>query len=167
MITLKLLHPLQSTPIQVWSFDQESVIRIGRSTDNQVVLYSAVVSRNHVELRYTNRQWELVNLGSNGTYVDGQRVSHIPVKDGMIIRLARSGPHIQIQLDASTPGSRLPKASVAAVTSSDVPPVGGAEMGRDEGDQTRPGPTHLPPTALPPDPLAHAPSSWRKRFSTT
>ncbi len=159
VITLKLLHPLQSTPIQVWSFDQESVIRIGRSTDNQVVLYSAVVSRNHVELRYTNRQWELVNLGSNGTYIDGQRVSQVPVTDGMVIRLARSGPHIQIHLDTTPPGGRLTKASVAATsgTPKATTPLLGTGISGDDVDQTRPGPTHLPPTEMPPDPFAHAP----------
>lgn len=152
MITLKLLHPLQSTPIQVWSFEHESVIRIGRSTDNQVVLYSAVVSRNHVELRQVGKQWELVNLGSNGTYIDGQRVSQVPVTDGMVIRLARSGPHIQIHLDSSPPKGQAGKAEVAA-PQGDLTPM----MTPGEVDQTRPGPTHLPPTEMPPDPFAHAP----------
>jgi pSer/pThr/pTyr-binding forkhead associated (FHA) protein len=40
--------------------------------------------------------WALKSLGTNGTYVDNKRISEMPVKDGMIIRLARSGPNIQI-----------------------------------------------------------------------
>ncbi|MGP1384332.1 MAG: protein kinase domain-containing protein [Thainema sp.] len=72
------------------------MIRIGRSTDNHVVLYSAVVSRHHVELRQQGNQWEIVNLGTNGTYVDGKRITQMPAQDGVIIRLARSGPNIQI-----------------------------------------------------------------------
>lgn len=98
MITLILLHPLDSTPIQSWTFSNESVIRIGRATDNQVVLYSAVVSRRHVELRRVDGGWEIVNLGANGTYLNGQRISQVPVVDGEIIRLAHSGPQIQIRL---------------------------------------------------------------------
>ena len=43
--------PLQSTPLQSWKFADESIIRIGRALDNQFVLYSAVVSRHHVEVR--------------------------------------------------------------------------------------------------------------------
>jgi len=74
------------------------VIRIGRSTDNNVVLYSAVVSRHHVELRHSKTGWEVVNLGTNGTYLDGKRVTQVPVTDGIIIRLARSGPNIQISV---------------------------------------------------------------------
>ena len=100
MITLILLHPLHSTPVQNWTFANESVVRIGRATDNQVVLYSAVVSRRHVELRRVDASWEIVNLGANGTYLNGKRISQEPVVDGVIIRLANSGPQIQIRLGA-------------------------------------------------------------------
>ncbi len=101
MITLTLLHPVQLKPVQCWTFDDESVIRIGRSTDNQVVLYSAVVSRYHVELRRINSVWEVESLGANGTYLDGKRMTQVPVRNGMIIRLARSGPNIQIHIGDS------------------------------------------------------------------
>jgi eukaryotic-like serine/threonine-protein kinase len=101
VITLTLLHPLQSTPVQTWAFDHgESVVRIGRAADNQVVLYSAVVSRYHVELRQTANGWEVVNLGTNGTYISGKRVEQRTAEDGMVIRLARSGPMIQLRLNA-------------------------------------------------------------------
>ncbi len=98
MITLSLLHPLNKKPVQHWTFEENSVIRIGRSTENDVVLYSAVVSRQHVELRKTDQGWEIVNLGTNGTYLDGKRVAQALAKDGIIIRLARSGPNIQINI---------------------------------------------------------------------
>ncbi len=85
--------------MQVWTFpDSESVIRIGRSNDNQVVLYSAVVSRHHVELHRVGAGWEMTNLGTNGTYLDGKRVTQVAVTDGAVIRLARSGPNLQIRL---------------------------------------------------------------------
>lgn len=116
MITLTLLHPIQSIPVQSWTFEHESVIRIGRSTDNHVILYSAVVSRHHVELRNTNGAWELVNLGANGTYLDGKRVNQMPVEDGLIVRLARSGPNVQIHLG--------PKASQASAELSGEKTVG-------------------------------------------
>ncbi|NER84124.1 MAG: FHA domain-containing protein [Leptolyngbya sp. SIO1D8] len=102
MITLSLLHPLNKKPVQHWTFEEESIIRIGRSTENDVVLYSAVVSRQHVELRKTESGWEIVNMGTNGTYLEGKRVSHAPAKDGIIIRLARSGPNIQINIGESS-----------------------------------------------------------------
>lgn len=98
MITLTLLHPIKQIPIQVWTFPNESVIRIGRSSDNQVVLYSAVVSRHHVELRHVDAHWQVVNLGTNGTYLDGKRIIQETITDGAVIRLARSGPNIQIRM---------------------------------------------------------------------
>jgi pSer/pThr/pTyr-binding forkhead associated (FHA) protein len=98
VITLTLLHPLQSVPVQSWSFDSQAVIKIGRSTDNNVVLYSAVVSRHHVEVRKVGSIWEVANVGSNGTYVEGKRVTKMKVSDGMVIRLASSGPKIQIRV---------------------------------------------------------------------
>nr|WP_263013030.1 FHA domain-containing protein [Ancylothrix sp. D3o] len=93
-----LLHPFQAVPVQSWSFQEnDSTIKIGRATDNQVVLYSAVVSRYHVELRRRGSKWEIVNLGTNGTYIDGKSISNITVTNGTIIHLARSGPKIQIR----------------------------------------------------------------------
>jgi pSer/pThr/pTyr-binding forkhead associated (FHA) protein len=96
VITLSLLHPLNKTPVQHWTFEKEPVIRIGRSTDNDVVLYSAVVSRHHVEIHRTTNGWEIRSLGTNGTYLEGKRIAEAPVQNGIIIRLARSGPNIQI-----------------------------------------------------------------------
>lgn len=110
MITLILLHPLHSTPIQHWTFADESVICVGRATDNNVVLYSAVVSRKHIELRRSNDNWEIVSLGANGTFVDDRRITKMPVIDGVTIRLAQSGPQIQIRLGvASTPLQEVKK----------------------------------------------------------
>lgn len=98
MITVILLHPLQSTPVQSWTFTDQPLIRVGRATDNQVVLYSAVVSRRHLEIREVDGNWEIVSLGTNGTYLEGKRISQVPVVDGVILRLANSGPQLQIRL---------------------------------------------------------------------
>lgn len=137
MITLSLLHPLHESPVQHWTFKEESVVRIGRSTENDVVLYSAVVSRHHVELRKTASGWEIVNLGTNGTYLNGKRVSQVPAKDGTVIRLARSGPNIQINIgedsgetiralmrlkaDASGARGKIPVSQAPAEVKTDIP----------------------------------------------
>ena len=99
MLILTLLHPVEATPVQSWNFEQESVIRVGRAVDNHVVLYSAVVSRYHVELRQSSNQWEVVNLGTNGTYLREKRVHQAVLEDGSIIRLARSGPLLRIRIN--------------------------------------------------------------------
>lgn len=103
MITLTLLHPLQSIAVQSWEFKDEPIIKIGRATDNEVVLYSAVVSRHHVEIRKSGiDDWEVVNIGSNGTYIDGERVEKTAALDGMIVRLAKSGPKILLKIESSS-----------------------------------------------------------------
>ncbi len=106
MITLTLLHPLQPVPVQSWTFQEEPKIRIGRSTNNEVVLSSAVVSRHHVEIRKVgNDGWEVVNLGANGTYINGKRVTQAAAVDGMIMRLASSGPKILIKIESESSSS--------------------------------------------------------------
>lgn len=102
VITLTLLHPLQSIPVRSWTFSQDDVIRIGRSLKNHVVLYSAVVSRYHVEIRQQDHTWVVVNLGINGTYIDGQPITEVQLVDGQVIHLAMSGPRILLNIQPST-----------------------------------------------------------------
>ncbi len=104
MITVSLLHPTQAVPTQSWTFTNEATVRIGRATDNDVVLYSAVVSRYHVELRNSSAGWRVVNISTNGTYgTDGQPLSKVAVTSGMIFRLATSGPRMQVNLGGPPP----------------------------------------------------------------
>ena len=121
VITVSLLHPLQSTPVQSWKFADESIIRIGRALDNQVVLYSAVVRRHHVEVLRINGSWQIVSLGANETYVDDEPISQVPVVDGVIIRLASSGPKIQIRLE---PGSSIEESKKANISEVSPNPTG-------------------------------------------
>jgi pSer/pThr/pTyr-binding forkhead associated (FHA) protein len=97
-----VLSLLNSIPVQSWTFRPEEIVRIGRATDNQVVLFSAVVSRHHAELRWGEETgWQLYNISPNGTYIDGEAVKEIPVLDGMVIRLATSGPKIHVKVEVS------------------------------------------------------------------
>jgi serine/threonine-protein kinase len=106
MVTLTLLHPQASTPLQQWNFDSQSTIRIGRSPDNDVILNDPLVSRHHVELRVSSSQsgdlWQLVNQGTNGTFLNGILVSRGLVPDEALIRLAREGPMLKFQNHKST-----------------------------------------------------------------
>jgi pSer/pThr/pTyr-binding forkhead associated (FHA) protein len=95
-----VLSLLNSIPVQSWTFRPEDIVRIGRATDNQVVLFSAVVSRHHAELRWSeDTGWQLYNISPNGTYINGEAVKEIAVADGMVIRLATSGPKIQVKME--------------------------------------------------------------------
>ncbi len=105
-ITLTLLLPGKSTAVQSWTFDSEPTIRIGRAADNNVVLYSAVVSRHHLDLVLENGVWKAVNLGANGTYIEGNPIEDLPLKDGVVLCLASSGPKIQINLGSGLISSK-------------------------------------------------------------
>lgn len=116
------MHPTQSVPVQSWTFESESVIRIGRANDNDVVIYSAVVSRHHVELWKDPSGWEIINFGANGTYVNGEPIVQVAVEDGTIVRLGNSGPKLQVTISEEeggkvrlkTPEGKLGKRSPAA-----------------------------------------------------
>jgi len=97
-ITLSLLHPTQGVPVQKWTFKNASVIGIGRAPDNDVVLASEVVSRHHAELRRRGAEWELIGLGSNGTFVEGEPRQQAVLSDGQRITLASSGLVLRFQI---------------------------------------------------------------------
>jgi serine/threonine-protein kinase len=98
MITLALLQPSKLEPLKSWTFEHQNIIRIGRATDNDIVLYSAVVSRHHLQITQNGEVWELENLGANGTFYNGKAVKKIEVTNGMILSLAGSGPKLRIYL---------------------------------------------------------------------
>jgi pSer/pThr/pTyr-binding forkhead associated (FHA) protein len=103
VITIILLHPNQNIPLQSWTFDQEETISIGRSTENDIVVYSAVVSRHHLKLQKKDTQWECINMGANGTFIDGNKITQLVLEDGMTIRLADTGPKIQVKIGVGDP----------------------------------------------------------------
>lgn len=111
MVTLSLLHPGQNTALKEWKFtDETSIVRIGRSPDNDVILTEPLVSRHHLELRKTNSlpnpsAWQVINQGTNGTFVDGILVAQSPITDGCLLQLAKGGPILKFQLEAKTPVS--------------------------------------------------------------
>jgi pSer/pThr/pTyr-binding forkhead associated (FHA) protein len=110
VITLILLHPLKSISVQEWEFESNSIIKIGRAKDNNVILYSAVVSRHHIEIRPNGSDLILINKGANGTFINGQKIDKVVVKDGMVFRIAGSGPKMKIKLkdqDADTHISKV------------------------------------------------------------
>ena len=106
MVTLTLLHPHASTPLQQWNFQSQSTIRIGRSPDNDIILDDPLVSRHHLELRESpspsGSLWQLINQGTNGTFLNGVLVSRGLVPDDALIQLAREGPRLKFQIEESS-----------------------------------------------------------------
>lgn len=118
MVTLTLLHPQASTPLQQWKFPSQSTIRIGRSPDNDIILDDPLVSRHHLELRESpsgsGNLWQLINQGTNGTFLNGVLVSRGLVTDDSLIQLAREGPVLKFQLEEPTVPPNGSKGSLPA-----------------------------------------------------
>ncbi|MEX2980517.1 FHA domain-containing protein [Streptomyces sp. C36] len=70
----------------------ERTVRIGRGTDNDLIVDDLVVSRRHAELRaLPGGGHEIVDLGShNGTYLNGVRVQRSPLGPGDIVGIGHS-----------------------------------------------------------------------------
>ncbi len=109
MITLTLVHRIPHLPCQSWTFEDIPVIRVGRAIDNDVILHSAVVSRYHLELQRWGCRWKIINLGGNGTYLDDRPITEALLGNNTVVRLARSGPQLQISTEA-TKFKNVPKA---------------------------------------------------------
>jgi len=75
-------------PPKVLQLDQD-VITIGRDAANDIVLDNPRVSRRHCEIRREDGQFVIIDLKStNGTYVNGVRVTKEKLKEGDEVRVA-------------------------------------------------------------------------------
>jgi pSer/pThr/pTyr-binding forkhead associated (FHA) protein len=64
---------------------------LGRSGDVDIPLDDAGVSRRHAEIHVVDGRVRVVDLGStNGTFVDGERVTTAELRDGSTITVGRS-----------------------------------------------------------------------------
>lgn len=69
----------------------EAVTVLGRGSDADVVLDDPGVSRRHAEIRVAPGGARVSDLSStNGTFVDGERVSSVDLYDGAVITVGRS-----------------------------------------------------------------------------
>jgi ABC-type multidrug transport system ATPase subunit/pSer/pThr/pTyr-binding forkhead associated (FHA) protein len=69
-------------------------LTIGRHPTNQLVIDVPTVSAEHAILEYRAGVYHLVDRNSrNGTFVNGQRIGEIDLKDGDLIRLGEPGSH--------------------------------------------------------------------------
>lgn len=68
---------------------RQSVINIGRRSDNNLVIDDARISRAHAQIRQNRGQYVLFDLNSTGgTTVNGQRIRQYNLKPGDVIALA-------------------------------------------------------------------------------
>ena len=87
-----------------YRFEQNQVVRIGRSTDNDVVVNDPTVSRQHARLAFGPDGWTFEGLGRAGTFQHGSAVTSLLLREP--VELALASPHGPvIRFEPPRPGS--------------------------------------------------------------
>ncbi len=69
----------------------EPAVRLGRDPSNTIQVHDTEVSRHHAEIRRTENDYAISDLGSsNGTFVNGQRIRHHRLSSGDQLQLGRT-----------------------------------------------------------------------------
>ena len=96
-VSLHLVNPDTGHPIQTWLFETQRSVRIGRADGNDVVIPDPSVSRFHAELQFNGSDWELVNLGKNGTLISNHSISRVRIDEQTLFRLGTGGPLLRFE----------------------------------------------------------------------
>jgi soluble lytic murein transglycosylase-like protein len=76
--------------------------RIGRATDNDLVVHNPSVSEEHAEVWYENGEWWIKDLAStNGTLVGGRRIERTAIANSLRVRLGHDGPAVTLSLEGA------------------------------------------------------------------
>jgi pSer/pThr/pTyr-binding forkhead associated (FHA) protein len=108
-------------------------VRLGRASDNDVVLKDSKISRNHAELEWNGTGFILRDGGSaNGTFVNGQRVVNTPrlLHDGDEIHLSKFLLSYEIVRSESTEPAMLAETDRLGLMGTHLVVSGGPDMGQ-------------------------------------
>jgi pSer/pThr/pTyr-binding forkhead associated (FHA) protein len=112
---------------QIHELDQ-SEIHIGRHPDCQVQFPKdlTAVSRRHAQIIREGNRFKLIDQSTNGSFVNGQRVTESYLKDGDVITLSESGPKLSFltitDSAAPQPEAVMPAPQVQQPTHPHTPP---------------------------------------------
>ena len=83
-----------------WTFEpSDAPIRIGRDTASEVAIEREGISRHHAQIEYVNDGWSFRDMDSTqGSFVDGERVTTTGIGDAAQITLARGQHAVRIGL---------------------------------------------------------------------
>jgi pSer/pThr/pTyr-binding forkhead associated (FHA) protein/ABC-type multidrug transport system ATPase subunit len=101
----------------------KDVVTIGRTSDNDLVIASPMVSRRHAEVRRRDGAWEIVDLGgSNGTLFNGLRITQKILAEGDEVSI---GGQVTVvySLRPVPPGAAAPAPVAPARAAIGAPPV--------------------------------------------
>jgi pSer/pThr/pTyr-binding forkhead associated (FHA) protein len=92
---LFLLESPQGHPVQFWSIDGKDLVRIGRASDNDVVIPHPCVSRAHAYLVREECSWRVTSLSSLGIVYRSSKHLDLPLGEGDVFRLGTGGPYLR------------------------------------------------------------------------
>lgn len=95
IIVVQLIHILGSRKGEIQEFS-EGYISIGRDFSSHVQFPPDLtgVSRKHADITREGNQFKLVDHSTNGTYVNGKRVSEAYLKKGDVLEFSQGGPKV-------------------------------------------------------------------------
>jgi pSer/pThr/pTyr-binding forkhead associated (FHA) protein/soluble lytic murein transglycosylase-like protein len=101
---IRILH-LSGSMKGKTSASGKSIVRVGRAEDCDLRFDDAQdpkVSSHHAEFLYEDGCWFIVDIGStNGTLIDGQRVTKARLRQGEEIQIGAGGPLVRVEFDAA------------------------------------------------------------------
>ena len=123
----------QSAEVRAVDREFSARFRLGRGTECEVRVDSALASRIHAEAWWDGSVWRIRDLDStNGLFVDGRPVHEAPLHHGAVLRIGRDGAELRVELEAPaapaaptvppTP-THTPADATATTTAGTVPPA--------------------------------------------
>src|SRR5215467_12023748 len=101
---------------QTFTFAPGAAVRIGRSSENDVVVNDPTVSRRHAQITWQGNGWVWQNAGQAPTFLAGQPVAQFGVGQVTEICLASpQGPRLHLAAAAAGPGQGPLKTELAGV----------------------------------------------------
>ncbi|MBV8463796.1 MAG: ATP-binding cassette domain-containing protein [Acidimicrobiales bacterium] len=121
-------------PLRAWlngrefAFDGGQDVRVGRDPTANLLSVNPVVSRDHAVLHPTEGGWVLEDRGSRGgTFLDGHRVTTLPIAGATTVRLGDPDSGDELQLLPEPPPVRLGRLTASYRTDTPRLTIGRAE----------------------------------------
>jgi pSer/pThr/pTyr-binding forkhead associated (FHA) protein len=152
-ITVQLVHIQGPLKGQIQDFIQFPVY-IGRHSSCQVRFEKdlTTISRRHARIERQGNRFRIIDVSTNGTYVNGKRIADVYLRDGDVITFSENGPKASFLTKIEAATSTAPPASAtqpapSPPTAPTPPPMSAptAPAFRPAAPSTPPPPTPQPP----------------------
>src|SRR5581483_7645576 len=141
MSTLRLV-PTAGAPLDV----TKDAVLIGREPSCDLVVADGSISRRHARIEKRGEAWFVIDQASaNGTFLDSQRVSEAPLRNGQELRFGAVPFKVEIEVPSSS------AETILQAVPGFVPPAATKPM-----PAVTPAAPPAPPTPPPPPPAAAA-----------